>query len=98
VHVPPIGASVAQVLPLQPYWQVDCVPATHVPLLLQASAVVNVPPVQDWAAPHANPTDLLPLFTQVEAPVEHEVDPFSQGLPVLHDKSGVQLLHAPLWQ
>ena len=90
-----MGATVAHTFPLQPYWQVVGVPATHVPELLQVSAVVKTPPVQPWAAPQPVPAVLLLVFTQVDVPVAQEVAPFSHGLPVLQARLGVQLLHEP---
>jgi hypothetical protein len=41
------------------------------------------------------PLLLLPLFTQTERPVEHDVTPFSHPLPVLQAWFGVQAPHTP---
>jgi hypothetical protein len=46
--------------------------------------MVTTPFEHDWAGPHWVPCPLLPLSTQVETPVAHEVT------PVLHAFAGWQ--------
>jgi len=52
---------------------------THAATALQVASDVLTPAVHDWVAPHSVPIGLLPLFTQTDVPVEHEVWPTLQG-------------------
>jgi hypothetical protein len=56
----------------------------HAPLASHIAADVRMPFAHDWAAPHSVPTGLLPLFTQTELPVAHEVRPSLQGSVGVH--------------
>ena len=95
------GGQLAQSVPavLQPLVQA-WVAAAQVPVALHIAGSVNVPFEQDWPAPHSVPWPLLPLSTQTDDPVAHEVTPVLQGfvgwqgwlavqetqLPVLHTR------------
>lgn len=68
----------------------------HVPAL-QLTALYCVLPEQVWAE-HWVVLLLLPLFVHTERPVEHEVTPSVQALPVLQLTAGVQAPQVPLWQ
>ena len=46
---------------------------------MHISALRLTPFVQDWAAPQAVPTGLLPLSTQTAVPVAQEIVPYLQG-------------------
>jgi hypothetical protein len=73
---------------------------THCATALHVASDVLTPAVHDWVAPHSVPIDLLPLFTQTDAPVEHEVWPTLQGsvgvqaTPAVH---GTQLPELQTW-
>jgi hypothetical protein len=56
----------------------------HAPAAVHASADVLTPSAHDCAAPHSVPAGLLPLSTQTELPVAHDV------MPSLHGLAGVQ--------
>jgi hypothetical protein len=92
VHIVcPVGHP-AQSVPalLQAPGQVVIV-VTHAWLALHIAADVTTPPVHDCSVPHRVPTGLLPLSTQTEDPVAHEVRPSLQGLageqvtPAVHE-------------
>src|SRR5262245_38828977 len=57
---------------------------THAARALHVASDVRTPAVHDWVAPHSVPAGLLPLFTQTEVPVEHDV------VPSLHGSDDVQ--------
>ena len=82
---PKTGGQVAQSVPavLQPV--VHCiVPATHIPVALHAPCSVTTPPEHDCGGPHCAPCPLLPLSTQTDEPVEHDVWPVLHGLVGWH--------------
>jgi hypothetical protein len=54
------------------------------PVALHIAGNVNTPFEQDWPAPHSVPWPLLPLSTQTDDPVVHDV------VPVLHGFVGWQ--------
>jgi hypothetical protein len=56
----------------------------HAPLASHIAADVLTPLVHDWAAPHSVPTGRLPLVTQTDVPVAHEVVPTLQGSDGVH--------------
>jgi hypothetical protein len=60
--------------------QVVVAGAGHWPLALQICAAVCTPPMQVCPAPHEVPALLLVVSTHDWEPVEHEKDPFLQGL------------------
>jgi hypothetical protein len=51
---------------------------------LHVASDVRTPPVHDCIAPHSVPIGLLPLFTQTEPPVEHDVVPTLHGSDDVH--------------
>ena len=85
------GAPVAQLN--VPLWQV-LVGVQAVPLLQAAQA----PALQTMAVPHDVPAALLPLSTQTETPVAHEVVPVLHGLLGWQATFAVHETHCPVWQ
>ena len=79
------GGQLAQSVPavLQPFVH-GWVAAMQTPVALHIAGSVNVPFEQDWPAPHSVPWPLLPLSTQTDTPVAHDV------VPVLHGFVGWQ--------
>jgi hypothetical protein len=68
---------------------------THAPLASHTASDVLTPFMQDWSAPHTVPTDRLPLFTQAEFPVEHDVRPTLHGSDGVHATPAVQGTQLP---
>jgi hypothetical protein len=60
------------------------VAAEHVPVAVHIAGIRRTPFEHDWPAPHSVPAPLLPLSTQADAPVAHDVT------PVLHGFAGWQ--------
>src|SRR5262245_19972516 len=56
----------------------------HAAAASHVASEVLTPFVQDWSAPQSVPTGRLPLFTQTELPVEHDVVPTLQGSVGVH--------------
>jgi hypothetical protein len=75
----PVG-QVAQSVPavLQPLGHVIVV-ALHVPFASHIAGSVSTPFAHDLPAPHSVPWPLLPLSTQADAPVAHDVTPVLHG-------------------
>jgi hypothetical protein len=59
---------------------------------------LHVPALQTWLVPHEVPLGRLPVELHTATPVEHDVVPFWQGLPVEQEAPAVQALHVPLSQ
>jgi len=68
---------------------------THCATALHVASDVLTPPVHDCIAPHSVPIGLLPLFTQTEAPVEHDVWPTLHGSVGVHVTPAVQTTQLP---
>ena len=74
------GGQLAQSVPdvLQPF--VHCMVADRqAPFAVHIPCIVTTPFVHDWAAPHSVPAPLLPLSTQTDDPVVHDVTPVLHG-------------------
>jgi hypothetical protein len=56
------------------------VAARHVPFVVHIAGDVSTPFAHDWPAPHSVPTPLLPVSTQTDEPVAHDVAPVLHGL------------------
>jgi hypothetical protein len=91
--------QVRHALPEQPFAQASTAGLGQLPEPSQTCALVCAPLVHACAAPHDVPDGRLPLSTQTDAPVEHDVFPVLHKLPpgkqvVL----GVQGAHVPAAQ
>ena len=70
----------------------------HIPVALQVPCSVTTPPEHDCGGPHCAPCPLLPLSTQTDEPVEHDVVPVLHGFvgwqvwPAVHETQ-LPLLH-----
>ena len=101
VHIVSPARQALQSVPaaLHADWQVIIV-VTHAAAASHVASEVLTLPVHDWVAPHSVPIGLLPLFTQTDVPVEHEVWPTLQGsvgvqaTPAVH---GTQLPELQTW-
>ena len=93
------GGQFAQSVPaaLQPFVHV-IVAAMHMPFALHIAGNVSTPFAHDCPAPHSVPIPLLPLSTQTDEPVEHDVVPVLHGFvgwqvwPAVHETQ-LPLLH-----
>ena len=67
----------------------------HAALASHVASDVLTPAVQDCIAPHSVPTGRLPLFTQSELPVVHDVMPNLHGSVGVHATPAMQGTQLP---